>query len=174
MKSYLLALLFLLIFGLSNAQSGPETPGLEFVCDLYVELSEPYIVGQTPHGLRRIILIVGGRVEGPEVNGTILPGGADWQIVRDDGVAELEAHYQFTTNDGVTIYIKNTGMRVASAEVVAKINRGEPVAPTDYYFCATPSFNAPKGKYEWMNNAIFICKGEKNPDNVLIRVWRVL
>lgn len=152
----------------------PQPPGLEYFCTLKVELQPPYVVGHTPHGLRRIIPITGGFVEGPTIQGKILPGGADWQIVRPDGVAELEAHYQFQADDGTIIYIKNTGLRVASIEVAERIGRGEVVSPEDYYFRAAPQFEAPSGRYEWMNNTLFICTGIKNPDHVLIQVWKVL
>ncbi len=170
--------IFLLAIVFNNisifAQNYPDAPGLEYVCELKVKLKTPIIVGETPRGLRRIIPIAGGTFEGPKMKGEILDGGADWQIVRADGVAELEAHYQIKTNDGVVIYIKNTGLRVASPEIAARIGRGELVPSTEYYFRAVPKFEAPKGKYEWMNNAIFICKGIRNPDNVTIQVWKVL
>lgn len=157
----------------TQAQDRPQAPGLEFVCQLRVLLDTPLVVGPTPHGLRRIIPIVGGSVEGPSVNGKIVSGGADWQVVRSDGVAELEAHYQFVTDDGVTIYIRNTGLRVASPEVAARIGRGETVPDSAYYFRAAPRFSAPEGKYGWMNNTLFICRGIKEPDHVLIQVWKV-
>jgi Protein of unknown function (DUF3237) len=165
---------FLLISFTNFAQKTMEAPALEYVCTLKVKLKSPYIVGETPHGLRRIIPITGGTFEGPKMKGEVLDGGADWQIVRKDGVAELEAHYQIKTDDGVIIYIKNIGLRVATPEVAARIGRGEVVSPNDYYFRAVPKFEAPAGKYEWMNNAIFICKGIRNPDNVEIQVWKVL
>lgn len=170
-----LLILSALLFSMNiYAQSTPEAPQLEFVCELEVKLKAPYVVGDTPHGLRRIIPIVGGSFEGPKMKGEILDGGADWQIVRKDGVAELEAHYQIKTDDGVIIYIKNTGLRVATPEVAARIGRGENVPASEYYFRAVPKFEAPAGKYEWMNNTIFICKGIRNPDNVAIQVWKVL
>jgi hypothetical protein len=169
-----LFLLFLLISPVVFSQKTPVAPSLEFVCELKVKLNPPYIVGETPHGLRRIIPIIGGNVEGPKIKAEILNGGADWQIVRKDGVAELEAHYQMKTDDGITIYIKNIGLRVATPEVAARIGRGEQVSPSDYYFRAVPKFEAPAGKYEWMNNAIFVCTAERNPDNVTIRVWKLL
>lgn len=173
MKNSLL-FLFLLISAFGFAQTPTNAPGLEYVCELKVKLNPPYVVGETPHGLRRIIPIIGGTVEGPKLNGEILNGGADWQIVRKDGVAELEAHYQIKTDDGVIIYIKNLGLRVATPEVAARIGRGEKVNPSEYYFRAIPKFEAPIGKYEWMNNAIFVCTGERNPDNVSIKVWKLL
>ncbi len=164
----------LLCFSMKNiAQNIPDAPGLEFICELKINLKPPYIVGETPHGLRRIIPIIGGTFEGPKIKGEVLDGGADWQIVRKDGVAELEAHYQIKTDDGVIIYIKNTGLRVATPEVAARIGRGEIVPASEYYFRAVPKFEAPAGKYSWMNNAIYICKGIRNPNNVAIQVWKV-
>ena len=167
---------YLLVLGLLASLEAPaqHAPELEFVCELRVKLKEPLVVGKTPRGLRRIIPITGGTVEGPAIKGEILDGGADWQFIREDGVAELEAHYQFRIHDGVLIYITNNGMRVATPEVAGRIARGEPVQDSEYYFAAVPRFEAPEGPYHWMNNAIFICKGKKYPDSVAIQVWKVL
>jgi hypothetical protein len=174
MKSVFLIIISILSFK-SFAQNTYEAPNLEFVCELKVKLKPAIVVGETPHGTRRIIPIIGGSFEGPKMKGEILDGGADWQIVRKDGVSELEAHYQIKTEDGVVIYIKNVGLRVATPEISAKIAKGEVVSPNDYYFRAIPKFDAPIGsKYEWMNNAIFICKGIRNPDGVVILVWKIL
>ena len=167
-----LAILFLLIM---NAKTYAQDPlKLEFFCTLKVTVDKALIVGQTPHGTRRIIPITGGKVEGPAIKGEIIPGGADWQVVRTDGVAELEAHYQFKTDDGVIIYVKNIGIRAATPEVAAKIARGEKVESSQYYFRTSPKFEAPTGKYDWVNNTLFICTGERLPDAVLITVFKVL
>lgn len=170
MKSIFTILLFLHM----NAAYSQETPKLEYFCELKVQLDPALIVGETAHGIRRIIPIVGGTVNGPAIKGEILQGGADWQMLRKDGVMELEAHYQFKTDDGVLIYIKNTGLRVASPEVAAKLSKGEKVDAGQYYFRAVPKFEAPLGKYGWINNTIFICTGERLSDSVIIRVWKLL
>lgn len=167
-------LLFVGLQAIAQKAEIPAAPGLVFIGQLNVKVGAPYVVGETPHGLRRIIPILGGTVEGPDLKGEILPGGADWQIVRKDGVAELEAHYQFKTDDGVIIYIKNVGLRVATPEVAARIARGEQVSQSDYYFRTIPKFEAPAGKYAWMNNALFVCKAFRNPENVVIQVWKLL
>jgi len=167
-------ILFISLIFISFMSSAQQVPSLEFFCELTVKLDPALVVGETPHGMRRIIPIIGGTVQGPTINGEILKGGADWQIVRKDGVAELEAHYQFKTDDGVIIYIKNIGMRVATPEVAARIAKGEKVDPSQYYFRAIPKFEAPAGKYEKINNAIYVCTGERLPDAVLIKVYKVL
>ncbi len=171
-KKQILIFLLTFIFFQMNTQA-QTAPTLEFICELKIKLKAPLVVGQTPHGLRRIIPIIGGSFEGPKMKGEILDGGADWQIVRADGVAELEAHYQIRTDDGVIIYIKNKGLRVATPEVAARIGKGEVVSPTEYYMRTQMTFEAPKGKYEWMNNAIFVCTGQRNPDNVAIQVYKL-
>lgn len=156
---------------MSHAQ---KAPALDFFCELKVKLNPALIVGETPHGTRRIIPIIGGTVEGPKIKGEILNGGADWQILRADGVTELEAHYQFRTDDGTLIYVKNTGIRAATPEIAARLAKGEKVDANEYYFRAMPKFDAPKGKYDWVNNSLFVCTGERLPDYVLIRVWKVM
>jgi Protein of unknown function (DUF3237) len=167
--------LSLIIFIMNAIQTqAQQAPGLEFFCELRVKVEKAYEVGEVPRGTRRIIPIVGGTVTGPSIRGTILTSGSDWQIVRKDGVAELEALYQFKTDDGTIIFIRNNALRVASPEVAAKIAKGEQVDATQYYFRGTPRFEAPSGKYSWINDTIFVCTGERNPEEVLIKVWRLL
>jgi Protein of unknown function (DUF3237) len=163
-------LLFLLTM---NSFAQQAAPALTFFCELKVQLDPALIVGETPHGTRRIIPIIGGSVEGPAIKGEIIKGGADWQVLRNDGVTELEAHYQFKTEDGTLIYIKNTGLRVASKDVADRLAKGEHVPSTQYYFRAVPKFEAPAGKYDWINNAIFVCTGERLANMVLIKVWKL-
>jgi len=166
--------ILLILLPLNFIAYAQDAPRLEFFCTLNVKLDPPLVVGETAHGTRRIIPIIGGTVEGPLIKGQIIKGGADWQVVRKDGVSELEAHYQFKTVDGAIIYIKNVGVRVASPEVAAKIARGEHVDASQYYFRGVPAFEAPPGKYAWINDSIFICTGERLRDAVVLRVWKVL
>lgn len=169
--------LLLMLLGLvhyATAQTSPTPPQLEYVCSLKVSIADALVVGETPHGTRRIIPITGGTFEGPNLKGTIINGGADWQVVRKDGVAELSALYTLKTEDGTLIYVKNTGMRVATPEVAQRIAKGEKVSPTEYYFRAIPVFETPPGKYEWLTKSIFVSTGVRNPDHVLITVYRVL
>lgn len=164
----------LLIFSISTSFA-QDAPKLEFFCELQVKLSPALTVGETAHGTRRIIPIIGGTVEGPGIKGEIFNGGADWQVVRKDGVTELEAHYQFKADDGSIIYVKNIGVRVATPEVAARIAKGEKVDASQYYFRAIPKLEAPlTSKYAWINNTIFVCTGERMPDAVKIRIFKLL
>lgn len=150
-----------------------DTPQLEFVCELTVTVGKPLQVGETGMGTRKIIPILGGTFKGPAMQGIIIPGGADWQLINKDGVAEIDARYTLQTDDGTLIYISNKGIRVASAEVLKKLSDGEAVAPDEYYFRTIPVFETAKAKYDWLMKSVFIAKGIRNPGNVIIQVWKV-
>ncbi|HEX6891040.1 MAG TPA: DUF3237 domain-containing protein [Chryseolinea sp.] len=167
-------LLIIFLFFCHIISFGQDAPRLEFFCELNVTLAPPIVVGETSHGTRRIINITGGQVTGPTIKGEILDGGADWQVLRKDGVTELEAHYQFRTDDGAIVYIKNIGLRVATPDIAARLAKGENVDPGSYYFRTLPRFEAPAGKYEWINDTIFICTGERTANSVVLKVWRVM
>jgi len=148
---------------------------LEFrhVCDIDVEVGPIRDLGATPHGRRRIIPILGGRVRGPQLEGHIVPGGADWQYLRSDGVLELVARYSILTTDGVEIAITNRGLRRATPEIMEQLSRGEVVDPTLVYFRAAPTFDAPAGRYEWLNRSVFVATAARLPDKVQVGVFEV-
>ncbi|UZR96458.1 DUF3237 domain-containing protein [Chondrinema litorale] len=153
----------------------PQAPDLEYICELQVALQPAMVVGETALRTRRVIPITGGTVAGPKIKAYIINGGVDWQTLRTDGVTELEAHYQFKTDDGEIIYIKNVGLRVASPQVAKLLAEGKEVDVSQYYFRAGPKFEANRnGKYNWLNDGIFICTGERLPNAVSIKVWKVL
>ena len=132
-----------------------------------IEVGQVQEVGATAKGVRKFIPILGGTFSGPEIEGVILPGGADWQLVRPDGVAEIEAHYTMLTHDGVSIYIVNKGYRHGPPDVMEKLARGEDVAPDQYYFRTAPRFEVARGKYDWLARSVFVGTGERRKDHVL-------
>jgi hypothetical protein len=148
-----------------------KDPGLKFVFEVTATLEKPLIFGQTGIGERRIIGITGGTVKGPELNGVVLPGGADWQIVREDGVSEISARYTLKADDGALIYIDAPGIREASPSVIRRINSGEIVDPSEYYFRTTPRLETSSKKYAWMGRRLFVCKGIRHPNGVEIRYY---
>ena len=152
----------------------PAAPQLEFAFEAVVEIGAPLDLGLTGSGRRRIIPIHGGRFEGPAIRGRILRGGADWQIVRDDGSAELDARYTLETDRGALIYVVNRGMRQGPPDVLEKLNAGEPVDPGSYYFRTIPSFETSADECEWLTRALFLGVGERRPDGVTVRFWKIL
>ena len=148
-------------------------PGYEFVCEVEAKLGPAVAQGAAPDGERRFIPILSGRLEGPDLRGEILPGGADWQVTRSDSVLLLDAIYAMRTDDGTIIQIRNRGMRAGPPEVMAALMRGERVDPTSLYFRSSPQFTAPAGRYDWLNKALFVCTGERWADGIRLWVWRV-
>lgn len=151
----------------------PVEPSLRLVYASSVEVGQPMVVGSTPCGERRIIPIKGGSFAGPGLSGKVLPGGADWQVIRPDGVAELEARYTLQTDDGALIYVLNRGIRSGSKEVMGRLARGEQVHPSEYYFRTSPVFETGAPKYQWLHRIVAVATGERLPNEVLITVYEV-
>lgn len=175
----LLKLLFILSFMVitteTEAQNGLSEPRLEFIFEAKVTLDPVLELGITTYGKRRIININGGTFEGPNMKGTILSGGADWQTLRADGSADLEARYTLKTDDGVLIYIQNKGIRHAKPEVLARLAKGEKVDPSEYYMRTAASFEVDNAsQYAWLNKVVVIATGARMKDHVLLKFYKVL
>ncbi len=148
-------------------------PDLELAFEARATLAAPLVLGPTPEGTRRVIPITGGTFSGAALKGVILPGGADWQYQRADGVTVLEARYLLRTDDDVLIQVSNHGLRHGPEAVMRRVAAGEPVDPGEYYFRASPAFSAPSGRYEWLNRSIFLCNGVRHADAVSLWIYRV-
>jgi hypothetical protein len=146
----------------------------ELVFEARVSVAEPLELGETPLGRRRVIHITGGSVSGPRLTGSVIPGGADWQIIRRDGVTELTALYEIKSDDGVLIHVTNRGLRHGPDAVMQRLSRGEAVDPADYYFRTVPAFEAPAGRYDWLNRAVFVGSGARFASEVRLQVFCVL
>ena len=141
---------------------------------LYADVAQPQIAEKGPYGDRRFIPVTGGSFTGERLSGKILPGGADCQLIRPDGIAELDVRCTFETDDGVMFLMKGLGMRHGPKEVLDRIAAGEGVPASDYYFRESMIFEAPAGKYDWLNRIIAIGKGQRKAAQVVIDVFEVL
>ncbi|MBO6561028.1 MAG: DUF3237 domain-containing protein [Nisaea sp.] len=148
-------------------------PGLRPVCTLTVELSPIRELGRGRAGKRRIIPIVGGRVEGPELQGTILNVGADWQTIYDDGCAFLDARYAFETPDGALIEVVNKGFRHGPQAVIERLAAGEAVDPDEYYMRTAAHLETGDPRYDWVNRTLFVGTGARLPSAVEIALFAV-
>jgi hypothetical protein len=138
-----------------------------------ITLAPPQELGDTPQGRRRIIGITGGRFSGERLSGRVLPGGADWQVIRSDGVAELDARYTLETADGALIFVKNRGMRHGAPEVLQRVAAGEAVDPALYYMRTTPSFETGDPRYSWLNRLVCVASGARRAAAVELDVYEV-
>ena len=150
------------------------TPTLQFFADLSVQVDRPQEVGRVFNAQRRVIPILGGEVQGEGWRGRVLPGGADFQLIASDTVAQLDARYVIETDAGDRIFVQNRALRSAPAEITAKLIRGEPVDPAQVYFRCVPTFETSSQALGWINERIFVGTGARHPDRVQIRVFTLL
>lgn len=155
------------------AAQAPVPPALTPAFEAFVQLGPPMELGQVPRGRRRIIPIVGGTFEGSGLKGRVLDNGADWQIVRGDGFAELDTRYALQTDAGQIIYVQNKGMRHAPPDILARLNAGEMVDPDQVYFRTVAEFETSAPDLQWLTRSIFVGTGERHPSHVVIRFWRL-
>jgi hypothetical protein len=160
----------------SAAASTLPTPALQHVLDLTVYVAAPIeagdVVGLNSRGKRRIIPITGGSVTG-QINGKVLPGGADFQIVVSETTADLDARYMIELDNGEHIFVQNRALRRGSAADIAKLVRGEPVAPEAIYFRCVPTFEVSSPALAWLTQSIFVGTGARFPDRVQLSIFRV-
>ena len=138
-----------------------------------ITLAPAQELGEAPHGRRRIIPITGGRVSGERLSGRVLPGGADWQVIRADGTAHLDARYTLETTDGALIYVNNQGYRHGPKAVIERLARGEDVDPALYYMRTTPWFETGDARYAWLNRVVCVATGARRAAAVELEVFEV-
>jgi hypothetical protein len=131
-------------------------------------------LGTTPYGERRIINIMRGTVQGEKLNGKILPGGADWQVVRADGVVHLTARYTIETDKDGLVLVNAEGYRHGPPQVMAALARDETVDPSHYYFRTFMRFETSAPDAAWLNRILAIGRGTRENKAVKIEVFEVL
>src|SRR5688572_27197551 len=156
-----------------GAAQGPNPPRLTLAFELRATVGPPMEVGDVAHGRRRIVPITGGTFEGPNIKGKVVPGGADWQIIRPDGFSELDTRYMLETDKGHKVYVQNAGIRHAEPAVMEKLLKGEQVDPKLVYFRTVPTFETAAPELQWLTRSVFVGTGERYPTEVVIRFWRV-
>ena len=138
-----------------------------------ITLAPAQELGDSPLGRRRIIPITGGTFRGERLSGRVLAGGADWQVIRADGVAELDARYTLETEDKALIYVRNFGYRHGPAEVIERLAAGEAVDPSLYYMRTTPRFETGAERYQWLNRIICVATGARRAAAVELDFYEV-
>ena len=138
-----LAASMLLTDAAEAAAASTGAPQLRFVFEERVDLGPSEPAGEGPHGTGNRIALLGGTVSGPALSGAVVPGGADWQLIRKDGCTEIVADYFIRTHDEALIHVRNLGLACAA--------EGQRIA----YARANPVFTAPLGNHEWLNKSVF-------------------
>jgi hypothetical protein len=151
----------------------PE-PRLTKILCLEASLGEVLDVGNVAQGRRRIVPLIGGTFAGPELNGTLVPGAsADWQIVLADGTALGDIRYTLRTDHGDLLYVRSQRVRHGSAEVLARLGRGEEVDASEYVFRTSTQFETTASEFDWLNKGVFISVAGRQPGSVIYEVYLV-
>lgn len=162
------------IEGVDDDTADPlRAPRLARFADLTVQVGAPIEVGPVGHGTRRVIPILGGTCTARDWTARVLPGGADFQLLVSDRVARLEARYVLETDAGDRIYVHNDAIRSAAPDVMARLVRGEPVAPADVYFRCMPRFEASAASLAWLMERVFLGTGLRRPGDVAMRFFEL-
>jgi len=149
-------------------------PRLARVFRLEATVGEPQDLGDTSQGHRRIVPLTGGTFSGPRLNGTLLPGAsADWQIVLPDGTALGDIRYTLRTDEGDLLFVQSRGVRHGSAEVLARLGRGEEVDPSEYTFRTATQIETAAPALDWLNKGVFIGVGGRRPGGVIYETYLV-
>ena len=151
-----------------SVQIETAPPQLRFVFEERVDLGPQEAAGMGPRGEGNRIPVTGGQFYGPDIRGEVVPGGADWQLIRADGCTEIIAEYFLRTDDRALIHVRNVGLGCA------------PTAARGPYLRANPVFTAPIGKHDWLNKSVFTStiepvvndKGELT--QVVIRFYEIM
>ena len=140
-----------------------------------VEVEMPLqMVGATPIGDRRIAKVTGGSFAGPEMAGTILPGGGDGLLLRADGTLQLDGRVTLRTDDDALIYMTYRGFRHGPPEVMERLNKGEEVDPSEYYFRIAPFFETGAEKYDWLNRVVTVGTGHRLASGPVYEIYQIL
>jgi hypothetical protein len=151
----------------------PE-PRLTRVYRLEATLGQPLDLGDVAQGHRRIVPQTGGTFTGPDLNGKLLPGAsADWQIVLPDGTALGDIRYVLETDASELLYVQSRGVRHGSAEVLARLGRGEDVDANEYMFRTSTQIETAAPRLDWLNKGVFISVGGRQGTGVIYETYLV-
>ncbi|KAK5169907.1 uncharacterized protein LTR77_005885 [Saxophila tyrrhenica] len=153
-------------------------PALQFLFHLECEMDTFRHIGLGPFGDRSTVIFKGGRFEGPLLRGEILPGGGDWEIVRDhDGdqqTAHLNTRYNLLTHDGATIYLQTTGTRTGKKEVLEKLGEDESIGPDQFRMRLQLTMETGDEQYSWINQGVFVASSGRSGGRVIYDAYQLL
>jgi len=144
----------------------------ELLCTLSVEVGEVVSMGPGPVGERRRVDILGGTFEGPRIKGHVMPG-ADWQLLRQDGVLDLDARYALRVDSGGLVHVLSQGLRHGPPEIMAKLARGEDVDPASYVFRSVMRFETGEPSLAFLNKTIAVAVAQRKARRVELTAWAI-
>jgi hypothetical protein len=147
-------------------------PALERAFDVDALLGPLEDHGMTRAGHRRVVPIASGQVTGL-FEAEILPGGADWQLVRPDGAIEIDTRYSARTAAGEYVHFRTSGVRSGPPRILEALLRGEPVDPSDYYFRVAVHLETSASRLAILEQSIFVASAIREANRVSYTAYRV-
>ncbi len=144
----------------------------EHLCDISVDLQPAQLIS-TPLGTRMTFIAAGGRVSGPRLRGTLLPGGGDWLLIGADGVGRVDVRATIRTDDGVLVHFTSRGVVTVPADGLNRLGAGETLPFADTYVRTTPVFDTADPRYRWLAGLVAVGYNVLSPDRVDYRVYRL-
>lgn len=136
-------------------------PVLTQVYCLKAVMGPPLDFGDVPAGHRRVVPLVGGTFTGPELNGSLLPGGsASWQVIGPDSTVLAEIRYALQTDRGALLYVRSSGVGRCHRDVA-----GEPL------FHATTTIETAAPYLDWLNKSVFVTVAGRSAVNMLFETY---
>ena len=145
-----------------------------YIGELMMEVTGSYMLGDAPVGKRRLDRLDKGHFKGPKIQAEILTGGMDILLGGADGAVRPDVRLILKLDDGEILLIQYRGVRHAPAEVMQRIAKGERVPPNEYYLRTELIFQTASKKYSWMNRAIAVGVGRREPNAVYYDVFEIL
>lgn len=155
------------------SSSFPAPPALVPMTQIRCEVGALVSLGAGPHGERRYVPLGGGTVDGPELVGTLVEGGVDWQIARADGTLDIAAHYVIRTHDGALVEVQSNGLRHGPPEVMQRLARGEAVPRDAYFFRTLVRFTTGAPAWDHLNRTMAIAVGQREARLVVLDLYRL-
>ena len=148
-------------------------PRLVFAFEARVDVAESLHVGRGADEVLMFTPITGGTVAGPRLTGVVLPGGGDWSTTRG-ATTELDARYLLRADDGAVIDIVNRGFWRADPEIERRVEAGEDIPETEYYYRTSPVFRTDAPAHRWLAESVFVGLARGEGGQVCIRFFEVL
>jgi uncharacterized protein DUF3237 len=114
-----------------------------------------------------------GTCAGERLRGKFLPGGGDWVLLGNDGVARIDVRATLQTDDDELIHATNSGVAVLDQKTMQRWLSGEHIARDEMYTRTQPRFEAPE-KYAWLNRIVTVAINELGATHVDYEIYEVL
>ena len=141
---------------------------------IHLDVRGPMPVIAVPGAGRRIGVVTGGSFDGERLSGTVMDGGSDWQTLKADGTVLLDVRLILLASDGAHVAMTYRGVRHGAPEVIARVDRGEVVDPSEIYFRSIVQFETAAPQYDWLNHLVAVGVGQRRADGPVYSVFEVL